>query len=112
MLTLKDSYENGFEFDYSLGVLKCGKVRLVQEFSNIFLWNLEIFPEIRGKGLAERLMADIFATIKREFPDVKKVELFVNKGNEIALKVYKKAGFVLSETPSEWSYHHKMGKIL
>ena len=64
----------------------------VRECADKFeIWSLKIFPRYRNKGYATCMLTEFLQQFKSEKPLV----LYVYKRNEIAIKLYKKVGFVI-----------------
>jgi ribosomal protein S18 acetylase RimI-like enzyme len=66
------------------------------------IFGLEIKPFLRGLGIGDQIVRD--AVKKAREGGAKKVGLFVNKKNNPALELYRKAGFNVSDDlPSEFN---------
>ena len=63
---------------------------LTHDYRRIYLHHFGILPEYQGKGLSKLLLDESLAYAKKEGMQIK---LEVHKDNEIALNIYKKAGF-------------------
>jgi predicted GNAT family acetyltransferase len=53
-----------------------------------------VLPEHRGKGYGKRLIEDIVTFLK---PKGKKIVLYVDSGNNVAVTLYKRIGFVFEK---------------
>ncbi len=63
---------------------------LTHDFRRIYLHHFGILPEYQGKGLSKLLLDESLSYAKEKGMQIK---LEVHKNNEIALNIYKKAGF-------------------
>lgn len=56
------------------------------------IWSLSIKYEYRNKGYATQMLTEFLSTFKSK----KSLVLYVAKGNEVAIHLYKKVGFVIT----------------
>lgn len=87
-------------YDFFVGSMKCGKViiRPHSDGKSCELWDLEIFPNYRGKKYSHVLMQDIISTVKQMGRN--RIWLGISARNFVAAHVYKKAGFNFVENPA------------
>ena len=66
------------------------------EKDEFYIAHLAVFPEFRRKGLAKMMLACAEEVARDK--NLKKVSLLVEIGNEAAIELYRRAGFVINET--------------
>lgn len=76
-----------------VGELHAYQLRL-KVFDHI-LGNLTIAIDLKfqGKGIGRSLFSEFFALIKKEYPEIIRVELIVRESNKRAIALYKSFGF-------------------
>lgn len=52
------------------------------------IWNLEIFPEFRGRGYCQKMLVEFF-----NLTNQKNMVLWVDENNHVAKHIYEKMGF-------------------
>ena len=55
------------------------------------IWSLKVYPRYRRKGYATRMLTEFLQQFNSDEP----LYLYVYKTNEIAIRLYKKVGFVI-----------------
>lgn len=64
-----------------------------KERHRAFIWGVYTAPEVRGRGLASRLLASAIAHC-RALPGLRQIHLTVASHNGTAIRLYERAGFV------------------
>lgn len=59
----------------------------------IYISNLSLEKEIRGKDLGVKLLNKMIRDLKKEYPIIRFIRLEVRQENTVAIKFYKKMGF-------------------
>lgn len=62
------------------------------------LTSLSIDPACQGRGIGLAAMQAVPGFVQRHFPDTRRIVLAVNQRNHTALRLYARAGFVISHT--------------
>ena len=74
------------------------------EYGNAYaIWSLSIIEEQRGKGYGAQMLTEFL----EKFNANKPLFLYVNKANEIAIRLYKKVGFAIVGDYSSYAYTMK-----
>jgi diamine N-acetyltransferase len=76
--------------------ISIGYIALTPEKEVLKLNKLYILPNIQGKGLGQLALSHVINYAKEN--SFKEVYLTVNKGNSKAIKAYKKAGFICTDS--------------
>lgn len=63
---------------------------------HIGVLGMGVLPEFRGRGLGEQLLSETIADAEKY--KLHRIELHVRASNELAIRLYKKRGFVLEGT--------------
>lgn len=81
-----------------------GKFDLVELPDKYEIWSLGIFGDYRHKGYGTQMLTEFL----QQFNNNKPLFLYVNKSNEIAIKLYKKVGFAIvgDYSPSAYSMRY------
>jgi ribosomal protein S18 acetylase RimI-like enzyme len=74
------------------------------------IWGMYVLPEYRRSGQASSLLETALGFL-RQTHDLRRIELVVVEGNEIAQRLYKKHGFVLDHVEKE-AYHLGKNRFL
>jgi ribosomal protein S18 acetylase RimI-like enzyme len=53
-----------------------------------------VHPDVQGRGVGRALFTTLLDTVRRERPDILRVELLAAESNERALRLYESVGFV------------------
>lgn len=56
---------------------------------------LVVHPQFHGQGLGTKIFTHLLEEVKNNHPEVARVELFVRSGNQRAIALYQKLGFVI-----------------
>ena len=62
----------------------------------VILWGFRVFEEFQGKGYSYKMLSEVIKLAKKRSD--KPLVLYVYADNEIAINVYKKAGFEITGT--------------
>ena len=73
-----------------------GMFDLVERDEKYEIWSLGVKPRYRNKGYATQMLTEFISQFKLDKP----LFLYVEKCNEIAIRLYKNIGFVIT---GEWS---------
>ncbi len=61
------------------------------------IWNVEIKEKYRGIGLGSQMMKECVEFLRKDPSNPTRAYLYVNVDNIPAIKIYEKAGFVMTE---------------
>lgn len=81
-----------------------GSFDLVDHDDYCVICSLKVYPRYRNKGYATRMLTEFL----QQFNSNKPLYLYVYKTNEIAIRLYKKVGFVIV---GEWEYNRAVYKM-
>lgn len=83
-----------FDGDALLGVVHCVRME-PRQFAHVMTdLTVAVSPLAQGRGVGSRLFAALFDTIATEHPGVTRLELVSRSGNEAAIRLYARLGFV------------------
>lgn len=77
-----------------VGTIHCARME-PRQFAHVLTdLTVAVSPRVQGAGVGSRLFADLFARVEREMPGIRRVELVCRSGNEAAIRLYARLGFV------------------
>ena len=82
---------------------KIGGFALVNYRDEIYVGGVHILEEHRGKGYSNEMMRELIEEAARLSVD-KKLYLYVSKYNKVAIHVYEKAGFKITDEYNEGAW--------
>ncbi len=85
----------GYLYVFSIADNIVGAASYVSQNKTAFLVGFWIQEKFRNQGLGEVLLRDSLSQLTKE--SISKVEVTVSDKNKVALKLYEKIGFILSE---------------
>jgi RimJ/RimL family protein N-acetyltransferase len=78
--------------EYFLSIEGIGSLYVLKRNGDYIIRDVFVLPEHRGKGYGQKMLEEIIAFLKQK---KKKIYLYVDPANEIAITLYKKVGFQL-----------------
>lgn len=79
-----------------------GRILIEKKLGNcVCLWSIKIYEEYRKQGFGKLMLKETLEYITTKLHNTKKIELFVHKNNTIAITLYEKLGFKISEEYSD-----------
>lgn len=93
--------EDGGSFTAFVRGRKIGSCRVSPLGSGVYLYGMEILPSFRGKGFGNAFFIQVLKHLQKTAASV---TLQVAGSNTAALNLYKKAGFLITETLSYYLY--------
>ena len=82
-------YRKSYNFKPNASCSIYGKFELIEKQDRYEIWALGIFGAYRGRGYGTQMLTEFL----RQFDNSKPLFLYVLKTNEVALRLYKNAGF-------------------
>lgn len=95
--------EDNIRLDFLTTEGLVGEVEISKKHNQIGVWNLQIFPDFRGRGYGNLLAIELVEMIKNYFWDFERMYLYVFPDNEKAIKSYKKAGLLINQDVNEYA---------
>ena len=77
-----------------------GEFQVWDRYDRNEIWSLKIIEPERGKGYGTQMLSEFLQQWKSDKP----LYLYVNKANEIAIRLYEKVGFIIVGDYSRGAY--------
>ena len=88
----KNGVFGAFHDERLVGMMGFMRANGVKRAHGALLWSVYVLPELRGQGIAARLLDEVIAHA-RQLGDVRQITLTVNAHNQSARRLYRSRGF-------------------